>query len=278
MSLPNFIIIGAQKSGTTWLYEILKTHPKIKMAHDRKEVHFFDRYFDRGIKWYKERFPYDENFLIGEATPKYIYDKEVPKRIYNNIPEVKLILSLRNPIERAYSQYKYLVQEDNYQQDFKQAIKEYPDILKRGLYFEQIERYLNFFERNQLTIIIFEEMITKEEEKLNEIADFLNLDFDFDKDSIYGKANVSKVPKYKLLYSFGKYIVKKLYDYDDLIFMINFLKKIGFKRLFFDKNKNNFPDMSLDSRKYLSNYYKEDILKLEELLDRELTKMWKLDY
>lgn len=277
MSLPNFIIIGAQKSGTTWLYEVLKTHPKIKMAYDRKEVHFFDRYFDRGIKWYQERFPYDESFLIGEATPKYIYDKDVPERIYNNLPEVKLVLILRNPVERAYSQYKYLVQEDNYQEDFGRAIKEYPDILERGLYFEQIDRYLNFFEREQLKILIFEEMINKKDEKLNEISDFLNLNVNFDENIIYGKANVSKIPKYKFFYSFGKYVVKKLYDYD-LIFIINYLKRIGFKRLFFDENKNEFPDMSMDIRKQLSEYYKKDITKLEGLLDENLNKIWNLDY
>ena len=277
MSLPNFIIIGTQKSGTTWLYEVLKTHPEIKMAYDRKEVHFFDRYFDRGIEWYQERFPYDERFIIGEATPKYIYDKKVPERIYNSIPEVKLILSLRNPIERAYSQYKYLVQEDNYQQDFKQAIKEYPDILKRGLYFEQIDKYLNFFEREKLKILIFEEMINKKKDKLHEVADFLNIEMDFDEDIIYGKSNVSRVPKYKHIYSFGKYIVKKLYDYD-FIFIINFLKKIGLKRIFFDKSGSEFPEMSLDSKEYLKNYYKKDILKLEKLLNRDLTKIWDLAY
>lgn len=277
MSLPNFIIIGAQKSGTTWLYEVLKTHPKIKMAYDRKEVHFFDRYFDRGINWYQERFPYDESFLIGEATPKYIYDKNVPERIYNNLPEVKLVLVLRNPVERAYSQYKYLVQEDNYQEDFGRAIKEYPDILERGLYFEQIDRYLNFFEKKQLKILIFEEMINKKDKKLNEISSFLNLNFNFDKNIVYGKANVSKIPKYKFLYSLGKYIVKKLYDYD-LIFLINYLKRIGFKRLFFDKDKSNFPDMPMDIRIQLCEYYKEDITKLGNILGENLKEIWNLDY
>ncbi|MGM0411497.1 MAG: sulfotransferase domain-containing protein [Bacillota bacterium] len=277
ISLPDFLIIGAQKSGTTWIYEVLKSHPKIAMAKNRKEVHYFDRYYDRGIEWYKKRFPDKFSGLIGETTPKYIYDKKVPERIKKNIPDVKLICILRNPIKRAYSQYKYLVQEKNYNNSFRQSIDEYIDIKERGLYYNQLFRYLKYFNKTQIKIIIFEEMLENKKEKLEEVANFLNLNYDFDEEKIYGKANVSKIPKFKKTYSFTKSIVKKLYDYD-LVFIINFFEKIGFKKIFFSENNHNFPEMNTEMYNFLKQYYREDIEKLEVLLDKDLKKIWNLNY
>src|SRR4051794_13012479 len=111
MSLPNFLVVGAQRSGTTIFHQILLTHSEIYVPSRRKEIHFFDRYFDRGLNWYKSYFP-PENAAarysaIGEVTPDYLAIPEVPARIHATLPNCRLIFILRNPIERAYSWYQY---------------------------------------------------------------------------------------------------------------------------------------------------------------------------
>jgi len=104
---PDFIIIGVQKGGTSSLFFYLSQHPQINVSKV-KEIHFFDYNFSKGINWYKNQFPTKKIFkkeLTGEASPYYIFHPLVPERIYNSFPNVKLIVMLRNPIDRAYSHF-----------------------------------------------------------------------------------------------------------------------------------------------------------------------------
>ncbi|HEY9295730.1 MAG TPA: sulfotransferase domain-containing protein, partial [Phormidium sp.] len=106
---PDFIIIGAQKCGTTSLYEYLIQHPQI-LAASKKEVHFFDLNFAKGVDWYRQQFkPVSQKSITGEASPYYIFHPLVPQRIYQLFPQVKLIVLLRNPVERAISHYYHEV-------------------------------------------------------------------------------------------------------------------------------------------------------------------------
>lgn len=113
---PDFLIIGAAKSGTSFLHELLLGHPDVVFkrnpdvppAND-KEIHFFDaRAYDRlGIDWYKGRFPFGEGVVTGEATPYYMFCPRVPERVHRVMPAVKLIAVLRNPVARAFSDYHH---------------------------------------------------------------------------------------------------------------------------------------------------------------------------
>ena len=109
MTKPNFLIIGAQRCGTTSLYNYLIQHPQI-VPSSKKEVHFFDLNFHLGQSWYEKHFPeVSDNILTGEASPYYIFHPLCPKRIFDYDPSVKLIVILRNPIDRAYSHYRHIV-------------------------------------------------------------------------------------------------------------------------------------------------------------------------
>lgn len=113
--LPDFIIIGTQRAGTTSLYEYLVQHPQVLPA-ENIEVHFFDHHYAKGVDWYKGHFPSKlEKFvasmrsfgktLAGEASPYYLFYEKAAERMHEILPNVKLIVLLRNPIDRAYSQY-----------------------------------------------------------------------------------------------------------------------------------------------------------------------------
>src|SRR5690348_836405 len=131
--LPDFLVIGAQRGGTTSLYQYLQVHPFIEPA-TTKEVHFFDRRFHKGLAWYRGHFPtalekYRAEhlrggmFLTGEATPSYLFLPYIPKRVVRVLPHARFIVLLRNPVERAYSHYRHAVELGHEHLAFEEAIK-----------------------------------------------------------------------------------------------------------------------------------------------------------
>src|SRR5688572_14326389 len=103
--LPDFLIVGAMRSGTTSLHKYLQAHPDVFVASG-KEVHFFDRRYGRGLDWYRSRFAgVTTERVVGEATPAYMYDENAIARIAHDLPDARLIVVLRNPVDRAYSHY-----------------------------------------------------------------------------------------------------------------------------------------------------------------------------
>lgn len=189
--VPDFLIIGAQKCGTTSLFQYMIQHPQI-LGANRKEIHFFDKKYVKGIEWYKRQFPQKptggKRFLIGEATPSYIYDQKVSGRIFNHMPGVRLIILLRNPVDRAYSQYhmqlrgkKHELFPNGINRDavtFEEALdKNIGDYVTRGIYANQLERWLKLFPRHQLLILQSERFFADPEETLKKVYHFLGLPY-----------------------------------------------------------------------------------------------------
>jgi len=203
--LPDFLIIGSQKSGTTSLYHYLSQHPQIRRSL-KKEIHYFDgggnREIDnflKGTDWYRSHFPIRKksktSTITYEASPLYIFNPSAPKRIAELIPDVKLIALLRNPTERAISHYyhekkngreqlpimeAFLAEEDRMRESFEKGdYKNYKFIQcsykNRGLYDSQIKRYLEYFPRESLLVISSEKLFSEPENTLIKIAEFLGI-------------------------------------------------------------------------------------------------------
>ncbi len=121
MTCPRFLIIGAQRSGTTSRYEYRLVHPRVAPAA-RKEIHCFDLRFDKGMDWYRAQFPDCAGGLVtGEASPYYVFHPHVPERVRRHLPDVKLITLLRNPVDRAYSHYQHEVRLEREPLSFEEA-------------------------------------------------------------------------------------------------------------------------------------------------------------
>ena len=163
--LPNFLICGIEKGGTSSLYYYLKAHPEVFMPQ-KKEINFFSYNYYRGAGWYEAYFDGAESAgaqARGEASPLYMVYPEVPRRIAHLIPEAKLLFVLRDPIERAYSEYWFNVNRGvQYpHESFSHIIRKptgYRRYLRKGFYADQIEAFLAHFNRDQLHCIITEEM------------------------------------------------------------------------------------------------------------------------
>ena len=204
--LPNFIIPGAPKSGTTALQIYLSQHPDIYMVN--QEIHFFDNddNFKKGIEWYK-RFFKEKKKMMGEKTPQYMYDKKVPARIHKYLGEVKLVFLLRNPIDRAYSHYWHNKRIGKEPLSFEKAIKTEEKRMKvdtknsylysykdRGQYIDQIMRYNDFFPKSKMKFVLSEELNENTREVLKNILQFLEVGSDFEFTDVK-KKHVGGVPR-----------------------------------------------------------------------------------
>jgi hypothetical protein len=208
-TLPDFVIIGGQRCGTTSLYNYLVEHPNVLPAF-RKETHFFTNHFGKGVTWYRAHFPsglyrsyaqrrYGQDFVSGEATPYYIFHPHAPRRMFETIPGVRLIVLLRNPIDRAYSHYHHearaglesLSFEDAIERELEELPRETEKMVRdehyrsfdhqnysylaRGIYVEQLESWGKFFDRQQMLIIQSEGFDQDPPAALRQVTEFLDL-------------------------------------------------------------------------------------------------------
>jgi Sulfotransferase domain len=197
--LPDFLIIGAQKAGTTALYAYLRRHPAIT-GPSWKEVSYFDRHYERGEAWYRGNFPNvvrARGKLVGEASPSYIFHPLGPERVKALVPEARLVALVRNPVDRALSHYHHEVALAREPLRFEDALDAEEERLRgeeerlagepgyfshawwshaykaRGRYAEQLERWLELFPRKQLLILPSEELGTDPERTHAQVLEFL---------------------------------------------------------------------------------------------------------
>ena len=286
---PNFLIIGAPKSGTTSLYNYLQQHPDIEFS-DIKEPKYFsfkDINFDfisnekalsqikkstvTNLEDYLKLFTNKNAKWIGEASPNYFHFEPAAKNIYDFNVEMKLILILRNPIDRLYSDWKHNVRMGfETELNFKKAIKlidervktnmlPYHDYLIKGKYAQHLERYFKYFARENIKVVFYDDFKKKPSSTCNEILHFLGIErnFNFNTEIIHMKSSpIIRYPKLKK--------------------QIKSLQLISYRVYQFFEKINTIPEkMSNSNRKFAINYYRDDILKLEKLLQRELNCWYK---
>jgi hypothetical protein len=270
--LPSFLGIGAQRAGTSWLDAQLRVHPDIYLPKRRKEVHFFDWYYDRGLEWYREFFPagdrITEYVAIGEITPNYLYHEETPLRISETIAGCRFVVILRNPVDRAYSQYGLSVRDGGEQRSFREYFEQEPEVFARGLYREQLERYLQVHPLQRFLILIFEPVMSDPQTALGKLADFLAIDAtQFERSRIAERAN----PAYRLRFGTQYAMVRRLGSLlraRDQDWAVNLAKSLGLRRLFGDRGA--LPPMDTETRQELLSLYRKEITALEELLGIDL--------
>lgn len=296
MVLPNFFIVGAAKAGTTSLYAMLKQHPQIYMS-PVKEPNFFALegdsldyaagttsagYLDKCITdleaYHKQFQSVKAETAIGEASPIYLYHPKAPERIQNYIPDAKLIVILRDPVERAYSNFLHHVREGlETFPDFEQALRAEEKrihenwwwgfyYVKAGFYHDQLQRYIERFDASQMKVYLYEDLKQNPKEMLRSLFEFLGVDplFTLNVDK---KHNIGGLPRNQLWWNF-------LSQPNPI--------KAPFKRLLPPKFRRRLvlnlkdkmlvkPDLSPELRSHLIQVYRSDIHRLQELLQRDLS-------
>lgn len=154
---PTFLFIGPDKTGSTWMYEILRRHPGAWVP-PIKDLYFFDRYYDRGIDWYLSFFDDAPRsaMAVGEFSHDYLFSRQAAERIRSHLPGVKILTCLRDPAERTFSHYLYLVRSGLTRAPFGEALATFPELLVNSRYYEHLVHYFRRFDREQMGILWFE--------------------------------------------------------------------------------------------------------------------------
>ncbi|XP_076056715.1 heparan sulfate glucosamine 3-O-sulfotransferase 6-like [Oratosquilla oratoria] len=181
--LPDVVIIGVKKAGTRALLEFLRVHPSIRAAGT--EMHFFDRLYHKGLSWYRSKMPESlEGQLTMEKTPAYFFTPEVPARVHRDLPGVKLLLVVRNPVDRALSDYTQSVSNHGVRRPFEDLVFVNASTglvnadwgpISVGLYARHLQRWLKHFPRARLHVVSGENLVADPAQELAKVQDFLGL-------------------------------------------------------------------------------------------------------
>jgi len=310
--LPDFIIGGAMKSGTTTLHTILNTHPKVFIPKD--EIHFFDidnifqhndfNFYDkvndkwlsqdmienpsRMWDWYLSKFNEKEKFIKGEDSTTYLASGIAAQRIALQKKDIKLIFLLRHPTKRAYSQYYHLLRSGRATYSFEDTIKFNPSsILTRSLYKEQLETYYKYIPKERIKVVLFEDLVRDTETIIEEVCQFLKIDFNMlDKDVFSIHSNKSMLPiSPKLQVIFNRFLgecrntryIKALPN----ICSVNNLKTpiytkfINRSHQIINQKIERKPARMKDSTKqFLDKYFSRELSGLDELVGEEILDKW----
>jgi len=223
--LPNFLVIGSTRCGTTMIHECLKEHPEIYVPpHIWKEVHFFGREtnYIKGLEYYKSFFRFITNeHIYGEVTPNYLYSYKCKERIASDLDRdtIKLIISVRNPIDMVYSHYRHDYRSHSYDR-FSEYIRSADLIIRRGFYIDYIEGYMTLFPRQNFHIVVFDDFLENPRTFIRSIYNFLGTkDEAFLPSSIEKRINSS--PKKKFRLKSAEYLTKKM-------LLLNLVRKIPY--------------------------------------------------
>jgi len=276
MTLPTFLGIGVPRGGTTWLHTLLISHPDVYMPTRRKEVRFFDQSYERGLSWYETFFcppeQADTYQAIGEISTQYYDCEACPERIFSTLPESKLIIMLRHPVNRAYSQYGFTVQRRNYRGSFEDFLATRPTALEKGYYSRYLKQYLRYFDRTRILALVFEEVFIDIFKTKKNIANFLDIDADkFPASVTHGKVNASSVPTQQFFYGFVVKTGRRLRKWN-LEPVVDFVKRRGVDRLL--AKGNSLPPLNDELKNQLSQLYQAEFDELEQCLQIDLS-CWK---
>lgn len=176
MSKPNFIFIGPDKSGSSWLYQSLRGHGQVYLP-DVKEIFFFDRFYDRGWSWYEGFFKGELNAypVVGEISHDYLFSQKACQRIARDLPAAKLMVCLREPAQRAFSAYLYMVKQGRVKMDFESALKEVDELIDHGRYAKHLKVYLETFRRDRIHVATFDDLLVNPQVFFDEVCAFLDV-------------------------------------------------------------------------------------------------------
>lgn len=175
--LPNFLYIGPDKAGSSWLHEILIRHPDVYLT-PAKDLYFFDRYYDRGAAWYAEQFrAANGQAVVGEVCQDYLFHPDAPARIADVLGDrPRFMVSLRDPVERAWSSYLYARKHGIWPDGFMSALRSQPALLEHGRYATGLERFAEHFPRASVHVAVFDDLAADPQAFLDDTTDFLGVD------------------------------------------------------------------------------------------------------
>lgn len=270
-SLPQFIHVGPQRTGTTWLYEVLKE--EVAFPRGTKETMFFDLYHGKGIDWYEHLFvDSDHRKPLVEIAPTYFHSDEARDRIRKYIPDCRILCTLRDPVERLYSLYKLMLEYGVTNLSFEQAVEEHPLMMASSQYEYNITRWFETFGRENVAVFLFDDLQKDPAKYLQMICHHLGLE-------------PPRLPPERLRstekeaparnYQVARLGLRLSHWLRGMQFygVVNIARRIGVRDLFFGGGEALHP-MALETSIKLRELFCPEVERLERLLKRDLSA-WK---
>ena len=266
--LPDFVIIGAAKGATTWLRDQLLARPDVYLP--KPEPHFFSREYDCGEDWYRDWFALaQKDQLVGEKSADYLADPQVPQRMHSLLPDARLIVQLRNPIDRAYSDYCMFYRRGSVGKDIRCYLdparqSPNPRFLSDSGYCASLERYLEYFPSEKIKILIYEDILMKPHATIGEVEQFLGLGECDPRLGIVDSVNVKDAPLLPLA------LRRTLAPAKRLVTPLRSHKWFKSVRGVLAREVA-YPALPDDLRRAMRDHFAREIEKLERLIDRDLS-------
>lgn len=272
----DFVGVGPQRTGTTWLYRLLQLHPALCFPKGVEEPMFFDLHYEKGLSRYAAYFTHRKrDQLCGEKSPTYFDVEVVPDRIRQVNPECKIIINLRDPVSRSFSLYRHHLSKGRVNGTFSDAVLQMPRIVSSGKYAQHIPKWIDTFGADQVTFILLDDIIVNPESVLKQIYNFLGVPeipmLDIGKEKI----NAFTMSRFHWLARVTTALVTELRS-RNLSAIIKIAKMLRLKKFVYTGGKYDIPELSERERYQLLEEYEIDITFVENLLKRDLSAWRKI--
>jgi len=277
MEKPNFLGIGGVKCGSTWLSECLRDHPQIFLSSPKELNYFGKKCKDTPLEWYLSNFEGSEGFkAVGEFSPGYLMRPSACERIRHELGRIKTIVILRNPARQFVSHFKMDLRSGRFSEIDRLDMNalghiaaEKEALLTHGKCHDNLKKCFGLFGEENVFVLINEEARKNPKEAIESVYDYLGVDREFVPYSLTRTVSPGIIPRYQFLETFRRGTYRYLAQRNPAA--INRIKKIGIAELYRKLNNKGDITVSKEVFEYLSDYYREDVMKLERLLGKDLS-------
>lgn len=268
----DFVCVGPQRTGTTWVYEMLRQHPDLCLPKAVKETMYFDQHYEQGLEWYSQYFGHARpGQLHGEVAPTYFDAPKVPQRILDVSPDCRILITLRDPVERARSLFLHHLKKGRVSRNFWDAAERVPRIIEAGRYARYIPRWRSRFGSEQVTLLFLDDIKKKPKEVLRLIQATLGVRRADPPENQNERFNGASLPRFTTLARGIAFLTTKLHEYG-FHNVVRSVKKTGAKSLVYSGGEERMPTLSASVRENLVNEYERDIRFVEEESGRDLSR------
>lgn len=272
----DFIGIGAQKCASSWVFDVLSDHPDVTVSH-KKELDFFSYHYENGFDWYIDQFEeLEAQKKAGEVSPSYFHEPGVPERVHAYSADVKIIVSLRDPVERALSQHRHLVRlgiVGDRSLEFENALRLNPTYKEQGRYAKHLKRWLDIFPRESIHILLMEDIVSDSRIEARRLYEFLGVSPDHLSKFLTEKSNPSYVTRNKQIEGMVRgvrRVFRSILGKSAWERIGNFGLRDAYRALNRKPSSAVIPEVSESALMTLRREFSDEVLMLEQLIGRDL--------
>ncbi|MDY6784004.1 MAG: sulfotransferase domain-containing protein [Cyanobacteriota bacterium] len=264
--------VGPQRTGSSWLYQMLQSHPALCFPKNVKETMFFEKYSSKGLSWYAAHFRHQtDGQICGEIGPTYFDIETAPQQIYQLNPRCKIIVNLRHPLHRALSLYRHYLALGKVKGSFSQAAVQMPRLIDAGKYSKHLLRWIETFGEERVFLLLLDDIESQPDRVLEKIYDFLKIESIEVPNRVKEKINSATMPRLPILAKIATKIAIYLRA-NRWHNIVELGKKLGLRKVY--AGQKALPGLTGEEKERLLNIYQEDIIFVEYLTKKSLKKWY----